>query len=88
MRLGPVDILKDVIFPAYDKQLISKITDSVKQPTRFKRFNLQDNFFNLGKFDIVFCRNVAIYFSNPFKKELFNRIANTLNKGGFFSGRF
>ena len=76
--------------PAYMKAYFEKkgrfwsIADSVKQPIHLKRFNLQDNFLNLGKFDIVFCRNVAIYFSDPFKKELFNRIANTLNKDGYF----
>ena len=76
--------------PAYMKSYFEKkgrfwsITEKVKKPIRFKRFNLQDNFFNLGKFDIVFCRNVAIYFSDTFKKQLFDKIANALNKGGYF----
>jgi len=76
--------------PAYMKSYFEKkdrfcsITDKVKKPIHFKKFNLQDNFFNLGKFDIIFCRNVAIYFSDAFKKELFDKFANALNKGGYF----
>ena len=75
--------------PVYQKSYFKKkgrfwsITDEVKKPIRFKRLNLQDSFMSLGKFDIVFCRNVAIYFSDQFKKELFEKIVNALNKGGY-----
>ncbi len=76
--------------PAYQKSYFEKkgrfwaITNEVKKTIRFKRFNLQDSFMSLGKFDIVFCRNVAIYFSDQFKKGLFEKISKVLNKGGYF----
>jgi chemotaxis protein methyltransferase CheR len=37
----------------------------------------------LGKFDIVLCRNVLIYFSAELKKDILTRIHATLNPGGY-----
>ena len=36
----------------------------------------------MGKFDIIFCRNVAIYFNPDTRKDLFDRLANQINPGG------
>jgi chemotaxis protein methyltransferase CheR len=49
----------------------------------FKRFNLQDSFSQLGRFDIVLLRNVAIYFSDSFKRNLFDRVADAMLPGGY-----
>ena len=38
-------------------------SDEIRAMVKFQRFNLMDPFDSLGKFDIVFCRNVAIYFT-------------------------
>ena len=64
------------------KGAISVIDDKIKSRVQFKQFNLQDSFAPLGRFDVVFLRNVAIYFSEDFKKNLFTKIANLLNPGG------
>jgi chemotaxis protein methyltransferase CheR len=37
----------------------------------------------LGKFDIVFCRNVLIYFSPENKRDILERIRQTLNPRGY-----
>ncbi|MBF0475279.1 MAG: protein-glutamate O-methyltransferase CheR [Deltaproteobacteria bacterium] len=60
------------------------LNEDIRRMVTFKQFNLQDNFISLGKFNLVFCRNVAIYFSTEFKKQLFAKIANTLKPDGFF----
>jgi len=44
--------------------------------------NLMQPFTGLGKFDIIFCRNVAIYFTLPDRKKLFNKIADVLQPDG------
>jgi len=54
------------------------LNDDIKSRARFQQFNLMESFASLGKFDLVFCRNVAIYFSKEFKEELFAKIADTL----------
>ena len=48
----------------------------------YKRRNLQDSLASLGMFDLVLCRNVAIYFQEDFKKDLFTRIAQIIFPGG------
>jgi chemotaxis protein methyltransferase CheR len=60
------------------------VNPSLKSRITFKKFNLQDHPSTLGKFDFVLCRNVAIYFTDQFKRELFRRIHGVLNLPGFF----
>ncbi len=61
---------------------VSTISPSIKSRVKFRQFNLQGSLASLGRFDVVFLRNVAIYFSEEFKRDLLNRIANILNPGG------
>ncbi len=60
---------------------------AVKAPIRsrveFRVQNLLDSYAGLGKFDIVFCRNVLIYFSADVKKDILKRIHATLRPGGY-----
>lgn len=61
---------------------ISVVAPKIRQRVRFQRFNLQDSFAPLGRFDVVLLRNVAIYFSDDFKRELFSKVARALQPGG------
>jgi chemotaxis protein methyltransferase CheR len=63
---------------------VSVISDEVKSMVTFKKFNLQRPFTKVPQSDLIFCRNVAIYFSADFKKELFKKIHQKLNKDGYF----
>lgn len=54
------------------------LEERIKNAVHFVQFNLQKSFSNFGKFDLVFCRYVAIYFSESFKKEIFKKIASSL----------
>nr|WP_245362749.1 protein-glutamate O-methyltransferase CheR [Pseudomonas sp. BP8] len=60
---------------------------AIKAPIRsrveFRSFNLLDSYAALGKFDVVFCRNVLIYFSAQVKKDILLRIHSTLKPGGY-----
>ena len=48
----------------------------------FKKFNLMKPFAGLGRFDVIFCRNVAIYFTPADKKAVFEKIAGALEPDG------
>lgn len=48
----------------------------------FREFNLTRSFDILGRFDVVFCRNVLIYFSAERKADIIRRIARAMNPGG------
>jgi chemotaxis protein methyltransferase CheR len=59
-----------------------KIRDEIRAMASFRKLNLMDDFSSLGKFDIVFCRNVAIYFNEHDRASLFNRIGHRLESDG------
>jgi len=64
-----------------------QINDEVKKLVRFRKFNLMDSFSLLGRFDIIMCRYVAIYFSKELKTEIYTKMTKTLNpKGALFLG--
>ena len=56
---------------------------SIKRMVKFIQLNLKKDFSYLGKFDIIFCRYVLIYFPQDLKKDILNRLENSLNKGGY-----
>lgn len=58
------------------------VKSEIKSRVRFRSFNLQDSFFSMGKFDIIFCRNVLIYFSPEFKVNILKKMHGVLNPGG------
>ncbi len=59
------------------------VNDNVKSMIDFKEFNLKDPPIGIiGPFDIIFLRNVIIYFSTDFKKTLFERIKKLLKPNG------
>lgn len=60
-----------------------KIKDNVKRLVNFRPQNLMESYALLGKFDIIFCRNVLIYFSPDMKSKVLNQMANSLNPGGY-----
>lgn len=60
-----------------------KIKDDIRAMALFQKINLMEPFIGLGKFDIIFCRNVAIYFSLEDRKKLFERIAKALAPDGY-----
>lgn len=60
-----------------------EIKDFIKSNIMFKELNLMSNFSMLGKFDVIFCRNVLIYFSVKLKEDIINRMAKSLNPGGY-----
>jgi chemotaxis protein methyltransferase CheR len=62
-----------------------KVKDSIREQVTISHLNLFDTnrMFMLGKIDIVFCRNVIIYFDQAAKKRLIESFYNTLFDGGF-----
>ncbi len=60
-----------------------EINSEIKSMIKYQPFNLLDSMAGLGKFDIVFCRNVLIYFDQETKGDVLNRIKNQLEPDGF-----
>ena len=49
----------------------------------YSTLNLMDDFKRLGCFDIIFCRNVLMYFSTATKLDILNRLQAALKPGGY-----
>ncbi|HYO26210.1 MAG TPA: protein-glutamate O-methyltransferase CheR, partial [Lacipirellulaceae bacterium] len=60
-----------------------RVSDPIRACVCFERRNLLESFASLGKFDIVLCRNVAIYFTPAARSDLFHRVAAAMNPGGY-----
>lgn len=53
-----------------------QISEEIRKMVRFQTFNLLDSYGVLGKFDIIFCRNVLIYFDQDTKGAILGRMAD------------
>lgn len=62
-----------------------QINDDIRGMVQFRNLNLLHDFSYLGTFDIVFCRNVLIYFDQPRKTEILERIARSMTPEGYLS---
>jgi chemotaxis protein methyltransferase CheR len=60
-----------------------KIKDEIRSMVTFQKINLMNPLSGLGKFDVIFCRNVAIYFTLQDRIKLFEKIAGVLDPNGF-----
>lgn len=58
------------------------VSPKLKNLVHFKRLNLQEKWPMQGSFDIIFCRNVVIYFSKDTQKVLFDRYADYIKDDG------
>ena len=85
----PENQLKDV--PPMWKQKYFKnlgngnyqVCDQIRKEVVFKVFNLMDPFQYKKPFDIIFCRNVMIYFDGPTTTNLINKFYNATAPGGY-----
>lgn len=60
-----------------------RVHDGLKQIVRFGKFNLLKPMETMGRFDVIFCRNVLIYFDTPTKKSVLDRLTDRLNPDGY-----
>ena len=66
----------------YNGQLL--IDRAVRGRVRFVHANLNAPLPEIGKFDVIFLRNVMIYFNNVTKQQVVNRVASLLKPEGYF----
>jgi chemotaxis protein methyltransferase CheR len=89
IRLFGTDISNDAVARA-SRGLFSpvEISRGLSEAQRSKYFNqvgggLMADFSSLGRFDVIFCRNVAIYFTEKDRIALFGRLERALEPGGY-----
>jgi chemotaxis protein methyltransferase CheR len=60
-----------------------RIRESTRRRVSFAELNLIHSFGHLGRFDLILCRNVLIYFDLPNKRDVLDRMALTLAPDGY-----
>jgi chemotaxis protein methyltransferase CheR len=60
-----------------------QVNEVIAARITFRELNLMQPYATLGKFDVIFCRNVLIYFSTELKRDILARMAKALNPGGY-----
>jgi chemotaxis protein methyltransferase CheR len=73
---------KRQFFTPYDQNRM-QICKNIREMVTFQSYNLKDNIEPLGAFDVIFCRNVLIYFSPEMKLKVLNRLIKSLKPKGF-----
>lgn len=62
---------------------MAQVIDPIRKMVSFRHLNLLDSYALMGKFDIIFCRNVLIYFSPEVKAKIISQFAQALNPKGY-----
>jgi len=80
----PMEFLKKYCLKSGDnyKQYFM-ISDRIIKWTTFKQINLISSIDNIGMFDVIFLRNILIYFDDIHKKKILDNVLSKLNVGGY-----
>ena len=88
--LYPEESIKDIppswrskYFRPTDSPGVYTVSDEIKNNVIFRTFNLMDPIKFKLKFDVIFCRNVMIYFDQATKDALVNRFYDATVNGGY-----
>src|SRR4029453_3558505 len=60
-----------------------QLNADIRAMVQYRQLNLLHDFAQLGTFDVIFCRNVLIYFDQDTKINIFGRLARTMEADGF-----
>ena len=60
-----------------------RLKDEIRSMVKFRRFDLRQSMGGLGRFHIIFCRNVLIYFDLATKNKILQQLSSVLEPGGY-----
>lgn len=81
----PTDLLKKYCLKGVGRQSgMFTVSSDITSRVQFGKINLNDDLPNIGQFDVIFLRNVMIYFNESTKLNIVNKIFPKLKKGGYF----
>jgi chemotaxis protein methyltransferase CheR len=84
-RHVPDDFLRKYCRKGIDQYTGKLLIDrSLRNRVRFVHANLNAPLPEIGRFDVIFLRNVMIYFNNETKQQVVNRVASLLKSDGYF----
>lgn len=82
-EVKPLVLQKYFTCARFKKPRIYRLNPNAKSLVKFAQLNLMSEWPMKGPFDIIFCRNVMIYFDKPTQYRLIQRFGQLLRKGGY-----
>ena len=81
-------ISREILYKYFSKtkngqDIVYKISEKVRKMISLSSLNLLGNWPMKGPFDVIFCRNVMIYFDRPTQQKLVDRFWNICEPGGY-----
>ena len=83
LRDIPHNLLQKYFIRVQGPGQVYQVKDNLRTMVRLARLNLMDSWPMKGPFDVIFCRNVMIYFDKPTQETLINRFWSFLEPGGY-----
>jgi chemotaxis protein methyltransferase CheR len=83
----PYEIKKKYFLKSKKRETpLVRVIPALRSRATFERLNLIDDLYTGidNNFDVIFCRNVLIYFDRPTQEKVINKLCNHLNVGGYF----
>jgi len=87
-KYGPLEVARGLTFEMRKKYFLQEgdnyiINNQIRNIIEFKAFNIQDPFTQIGSFDVIFCRNILIYFTDDAKRKILSQLYQTLAPNGY-----
>ncbi|NOQ24421.1 MAG: chemotaxis protein CheR [Bacteroidales bacterium] len=81
----PLEIKKKYFLKSKDKdQKTVRVISELRNKTKYQRLNFMSDVYNLtDTFDVIFCRNVLIYFNRETQEQVINKLCSKLKHGGY-----
>jgi len=82
----PLEIKRKYLLKSKDRsKKLVRVSEGLRKKVKFQRLNfIEDQYSVNEQFDIVFCRNVLIYFDRETQEKVINRLCNFLKTDGIF----
>jgi chemotaxis protein methyltransferase CheR len=82
----PIELKRKYLLKSKDKnKKLVRISESLRKKVKLQRLNFIDDQYSVNEqFDIIFCRNVLIYFDRETQEKVINKLCNHLKIDGFF----
>jgi chemotaxis protein methyltransferase CheR len=82
----PLQLKKKYLLRSKDRtKKMVKVVPELRKRAYFKRLNFMDvSYDTTDVFDVIFCRNVLIYFNRDIQEKVINRLCTRLRTGGYF----
>ena len=82
----PLELKKQYFLKSKDRAVPTvRVRPELQAPIALKHVNLMDSSYDVNeKFNVIFCRNVLIYFDRATQERVINKLSNFLVPGGYF----